>query len=193
MLPGPTGPWGQGTAASKAQSIKADQRAGNTHLSTKLPTPRCSPGHACPKDMSQHCWAMGWPLHAPRSSPPSAPEGPAQMQILPMLLLRKGPSSGPPTVSKELAWCSHGENCLETRLVSPAGAAQVTSSPEVESVLSEADWSPPCPTVWMVVLILPRSFFSPLRGKNVPQAVRHSEAEVLFSTGLSTEQRFYNP
>lgn len=61
------------------------------------------------------------------------------MQILPMPLLRKGPSSGPPTVSQELAWCSHGENCLETRLVSPAGAAQVASSPEVESVLSEAD------------------------------------------------------
>lgn len=119
--------------------------------------------------------------------------GPAQMQILLMPLLRKGPSSGPPTVSQELAWCSHGENCLETRLVSPAGAAQVASLPEVESVLSEADWSPPCPAVWMVVLILLRAFFSPLGCKNVPQAIRHSEAEVLFSTGLSTEQRFYNP
>lgn len=70
--------------------------------------------------------------------------GPAQKQTLPMLLLRKGPSSGPPAVSKELAWCFCGENCLETRLVSPAGATQVTSSPEAESVLSEADWSSPC-------------------------------------------------
>lgn len=50
VLPGPTWPWGQGTSASKAQSIRADQRAGNTHLSTNQPTPRCSPGHACPKD-----------------------------------------------------------------------------------------------------------------------------------------------